>query len=239
MHQNIVIMGSNGAIGSAMTQKASELYPDAMIHAFSRTLPEQKIANVIHKTIDCANEQSLTKSAALASEKHPIDLIIVAVGILHDEVVQPEKSLADLSEKNFEHCFQINTIIPAMICKHFLPKMNKQSRSVFAALSARVGSISDNQLGGWYAYRASKSALNMILKCAAIETARINKQAIVVGLHPGTVDSKLSKPFQGNVPNEKLFSAAFSANKMFDVLSHISTQDTGKCFAWNGIEVMP
>ena len=126
----------------------------------------------------------------------------------------PEKSLRELSAEKFARAFAINATGPALSAKHFLPKLARDRRAVFAALSARVGSISDNRLGGWYAYRASKSALNMILKTAAIETARRAPQAIVIGLHPGTVDSKLSKPFQENVTPGKLFRPEDAARKV-------------------------
>ena len=109
-------------------------------------------------------------------------MIIIATGVLHYDQVKPEKGLRDLSAKNFQLIFEANTILPALIAKHFIPKLNRDKRVVFAALSARVGSISDNQLGGWYAYRASKAALNMIIKSAAIEVGRRNKQAIIIGL---------------------------------------------------------
>jgi NAD(P)-dependent dehydrogenase (short-subunit alcohol dehydrogenase family) len=117
--------------------------------------------------------------------------------------------------------------------------LNKKKRSIFTALSARVGSISDNQLGGWYSYRASKSALNMILKNAAIETNRSNKKAIIVGLHPGTVESNLSDPFKKNVPEGKLFTPDYSAQKLLAVLSSLTIEQSGKCFAWDGKEIFP
>ena len=126
-----------------------------------------------------------------------------------------------------------------MIAKHFLPKLNRENLSIFAAISARVGSISDNYLGGWYAYRASKSALNMIIKNAAIEIGRRNKNAVIVGLHPGTVDSKLSKPFQGNIPHNKLFTPEYSAKKLLEVISTLKPWQSGKCWAWDGTEVDP
>ena len=117
--------------------------------------------------------------------------------------------------------------------------MNKRNRSVFAPLSARVGSISDNRIGGWYSYRPSKSALNMIIKNVAIETSRRNEQAIIVGLHPGAVDSDLSKPFQANIPDKKLFTPDFSAKKLIEVLETQTPESSGKCFAWDGKEIDP
>ena len=228
--QNIAILGASGAIGSAFVKLLSEKYPKASLFAFSR--------NGLHN-IDYSSEDSIAEAAALASQEKPIDLVLVANGILHDETLLPEKSLRNISAQNFHRIFEVNTITPALIAKYFLPKLNKKTPSIFAALSARVGSISDNQLGGWYAYRASKAALNMVIKNAAIEIGRKNKQAIIIGLHPGTVDSDLSKPFQGNVAEGKLFTPEYSAGKLLEVLEKMSEENTGKCFAWDGKEILP
>jgi NAD(P)-dependent dehydrogenase (short-subunit alcohol dehydrogenase family) len=166
-------------------------------------------------------------------------MVIVATGILYENKIMPEKSLRDLSAEKFLRLFEVNTILPALVLKHFIPRLNRENRSVFAALSARVGSISDNKLGGWYAYRASKVALNMIIKNAAIEIHRKNKQAIIVGLHPGTVDSNLSKPFQSNVPDGKLFTPDYSVKMLLEVLSNLTSESSGRCFSWEGKEVEP
>ena len=147
--------------------------------------------------------------------------------------------MRDLSAEKFHRIFDANTVTPALIAKYFLPKLNASAPSVFAALSARVGSVSDNHLGGWYAYRASKAALNMVIKNASIEIARRNTHAVVVGLHPGTVDSDLSKPFQSHVPNGQLFTAEYSAERLLEVLKNLKPEQTGKCFAWDGQEVLP
>lgn len=237
--QNIAIIGSAGAIGAALTQALSTRFPDAAITSFSRRKPSTSLANVTHFTIDYDNEDSIQNAAAIASEKSPLDWVIVATGILHDGDIMPEKSLRELSAEKMMTLFTRNTIVPALIAKHFIPKLDRHKQVVFAALSARVGSISDNALGGWYSYRASKTALNMIIKNAAIETARRNKASIIVGLHPGTVDSDLSKPFQANVPIGKLFRAEDSAKMMIDVLEGLGPQNSGKCFAWDGQEVFP
>ncbi|MDX1738199.1 MAG: SDR family NAD(P)-dependent oxidoreductase [Alphaproteobacteria bacterium] len=228
--KNIAIIGASGAIGGAITRRISQAYPEADLCAFSREGANK---------IDYSNEASIASASELAAKNGPLDLVVVANGILHGSDFQPEKSLRDLSLEKFQRVFAANTITPALIAKHFLPKLNKEQISIFAALSARVGSISDNQLGGWYAYRASKAALNMIIKNASIEVARRNKQAVVVGLHPGTVDSGLSKPFQGNVAEGKLFSPDYSADKLLSVLQDLTPDQTGKCFAWDGQEVFP
>ena len=239
MVHNIAIIGSSGALGQAFTQQLAVMYPNATIHAFSRHKPENILPTVNHHTIDYQDEASINASALTASKEIALDRVIITTGILHDGDIMPEKSLRDLSVEKFHRIFAVNTITPALIAKHFLPRLNKEKPSIFATLSARVGSISDNQLGGWYAYRASKAALNMIIKNAAIEVGRVNKKAIIVALHPGTVDSYLSKPFQRNVAKEKLFRPEYSTEKLLAVLENLTPEQTGKCFAWDGKEVLP
>ena len=217
----------------------SELYTNAKVHAFSRSQKKSDAENIVHHTINYNDEVSIQQAASQASKEAPLDIVIVATGILFDGNITPEKSLRELSAKKFLRLFEVNTILPALIAKHFLPKLNKQDRSIFAALSARVGSVSDNKLGGWYSYRASKSGLNMIIKNAAIEINRQNKNAIIVGLHPGTVDSNLSKPFQGNVPDGKLFTPDHSVKRLLDVLGNLTPESSGRCFSWDGKEVQP
>lgn len=237
--KNIAIIGSAGAIGSAFTQELAERYPEAYICAFARNTPEQLPGGVRFHCIDYTNESSIAACAAAASAASPLDLVVVATGILHEGEIKPEKSLRDLSAEKFQRLFAANTVAPALLAKHFVPKLNRDERAVFAALSARVGSISDNRLGGWYAYRASKAALNMVLKNVAIETRRQNKGAIIVGLQPGTVDSELSKPFQGNVPEGQLFTPTYAARQLLNVLDTLKPEQSGKCFDFEGLEVEP
>lgn len=240
MYYNIAVIGSSGAIGGAFKRRLAGLYPEVTLHSFSRKPGEKSAGRLHHDVIDYADENSIEKAAAQASRDQPLDLVVIATGILHTaDGVQPEKSIKDISADKFEAVFAANTIFPTLAAKHFLPKINRESRSVFAVLSARVGSISDNRLGGWYAYRASKAALNMIIKNLAIETARRNKHAIIVGLHPGTVDSALSKPFQVNAGEDKLFTPDDAADKLIQVLNRLTPQDSGKCFAWDGKEILP
>jgi NAD(P)-dependent dehydrogenase (short-subunit alcohol dehydrogenase family) len=153
--------------------------------------------------------------------------------------MRPEKSLRELSAAKFQRLFEVNTVVPALIAKHFLPRMNTESHSFFGILSARAGSISDNQMGGWYAYRAAKAALNMVIKNAAIEIGRRNKQAIIVGMYPGMVDSDLSKPFQRGVPKEKIFTPTFAVQQLIKVMTSLSPEDSGHFFDWDGQEVLP
>ena len=237
MYKNIAVIGSSGAIGKALVKKLAQTYSSADIHAFSRKAQNFDFPHVKSHTINYQDEESLRASAHLAGEKQALSLVIIAVGILHDSKIQPERSLKELSIEKFQKLFLVNTTIPALIAKYFLPKLDQKERAIFAILSARVGSITDNRLGGWYAYRASKSALNMLIKNLAIEIKRKSPLALVVGLHPGTVDSPLSRPFQKSIA--KLFTAEDSSKKILSVLESLKTKDSGKCFAWDGQEIPP
>lgn len=237
--RNIAVFGSSGAIGHACVENLTARHPHATLHAFSRTPHSASHAHVITRHVDYQDETSLSEVVKEATTSSPLDLVIVATGILHQGDITPEKSLRDITAEKLQLLLAVNTIVPTLIAKHTLPHLARDRRTVFAALSARVGSISDNQLGGWYAYRASKAALNMVIKNAAIETARRNTHAVIIGLHPGTVDSALSSPFQGHVPHGKLFTPEYSAECLITVLERLTPQDSGKCFAWDGTEVPP
>lgn len=239
MARRIGIIGSRGAIGGALARRIIRDDPTTELHIFSSDARGATEGGV-HHVIDYQDADSISAAAKAAAQRGPFDVIVIATGILHDgqSGVAPEKSLRDLSMAKFEAVFRANTIFPAIAAKHFLPVMHTDRRSVFAVLSARVGSISDNQIGGWYAYRASKAALNMILKNLAIEMGRRHKDLIVLGLHPGTVDSQLSKPFQGGVHHE-IFTPDQAAGYLLDVIAKAGPTDSGKCFAWDGQEIMP
>lgn len=168
-----------------------------------------------------------------------VDLVIVATGLLHDDAKGPEKALTDLDPTWLARTFAINAIGPAIVAKHFLPLLPADRRAVFAVLSARVGSIGDNKLGGWYGYRASKAALNMFVRTASIELARTRPRGIIVGLHPGTVDTQLSKPFQRNVAPGKLFTPATAAAHLLDVIDALKRPDSGNCLDWSGETIVP
>ena len=237
--KNAVIIGSSGAIGNALVKIISNSEDYYNVFALSRKSIKSESQNVYPHPIDLQSEKSIIKASEYVSKQGTIDLLIVATGMLSDSDIKPEKSLRDISSEKFQKAFMINTIGPALISKHFFPLLTKESVSIAAILSARVGSVSDNRLGGWYAYRASKAALNMIIKNSAIELTRRNKKSIIVGLHPGTVDSNLSKPFQRGVPEGKLFTPNFAATRLMSVLFNLKADDTGKCFAWDGKVIPP
>ena len=236
-NQTIVVIGASGGLGSAFVRLFAEDSSNT-VHAFSRSEINNGLANVHYGKIDYADEVSLEQAAEQSAAAAPVDCVIVATGMLHDTGLTPEKSLRDLSAANFEQSFFVNTIGPMLIAKHFLPKLQRKRRAIFAALSARVGSIGDNRLGGWYAYRAAKAALNMLIKTASIEIARHHRQAIVVGLHPGTVDTDVSRPFQQRVPSDKLFTTDYSTRQLISVLEKLSPKDSGKVLAWDGSEIL-
>lgn len=232
-----VVVGSSGGIGAAILDALVESDQVSRIHALSRSgrsYPSPKVANL---TFDFTDEESLIAAAQALQEVKPFDLIIITTGLLQGQGISPEKNLRALSFEGFAKSFEINTIGPAMTAKYFAPLLKRDGKAVFAALSARVGSISDNRLGGWYAYRASKAALNMVLKTLSIELGRRFKNQIIVGLHPGTVDTGLSKPFQGNVSEGKLFTPEYSAEKLLSVIDGLSEADSGNLFDWAGKQV--
>ncbi|WP_282607570.1 SDR family NAD(P)-dependent oxidoreductase [Pelagibius sp. Alg239-R121] len=236
---NVAVIGASGGIGSAVVSALEDATNVARIFAFSRQIRNYGNASkVTAGQLDLLREESISNAAKSLKSSAPLHLVFLASGLLHQSTeMQPEKTWNNLDPTAMEHAFKINSIGPALVAKHFLPLLAKNQKSVFAALSARVGSISDNGLGGWYSYRASKSALNMLLKTFAIELARQNASALCVGLHPGTVDTRLSKPFQRGVPPGKLFTPAESAAYLLSVIGELGPEDSGKVFAWDGSEV--
>jgi NAD(P)-dependent dehydrogenase (short-subunit alcohol dehydrogenase family) len=239
MKKNISVIGASGAIGRAFTDYLSSVFPDARVRAFSRQPFQLSMPNVECHTMDYHCEDSIRSCAEVASLEAPLDLVLVATGMLHEENLRPEKSLRELSAEKFQRLFAANTIVPALVAKYFLPRLNRDTPSLFATLSARLGSISDNQMGGWYSYRMSKAALNMFIKNSAIEIGKRNKNAIVVGLYPGMVDSALSKPYQKGVPECNIFSPKVAVQNMAAVLESLTTEQTGRCFDWDGQEILP
>ena len=209
------------------------------IHAFSRSPVDWKQKKVRGHFLDLTDERSIDKAATEAAATSPLDLVIVASGILHrDGELLPEKTMRDLNSKALAEVFAVNTIGPALIAKHFLPKLRGHHKTVFAALSARVGSIGDNRLGGWPSYRMSKAALNMLIRTVSIEQARLLPESIVVTLHPGTVDTALSKPFSKRVAAPKLFSPTLAATQLLRVINGLEQKDTGGFYAYDGSPIV-
>jgi len=227
-----VIIGASGWTGGALEAALIEEGAFDIVHGFARSR-----SGAQH--IDVTDEASIAAAAAIVARGPTPTLVIVATGLLHEGEHGPEKSLKELDPAWLTRIMAVNTIGPAIVAKHFLPLMPRAGKSVFAALSARVGSISDNKLGGWYGYRASKAALNMLIKTLAIEDKRRNDRGIIVALHPGTVDTPLSRPFQGNVQPGRLFDAERAALQLLDVIEELRPPDSGKIYDFEGQEIMP
>lgn len=227
------IFGASGGIGSALCELLHH-QGYARIYAGSRSGKVPSGSAIRPFTFDLADEASIVAAAGQMAD-HPPDLVMVATGVLTLESGEgPERSLRKLDAEMMQQVFLLNTIGPALIAKHVLPLLARDGRSVFAALSARVGSIGDNRMGGWHSYRASKAALNMLIRNFAIEMARTHKQSVIVGLHPGTVDTQLSEPFQNGLPQGQLTTPAQSAAYLLDVLGKLGPQDSGGIYDWAG-----
>ncbi|KQU29008.1 short-chain dehydrogenase [Methylobacterium sp. Leaf94] len=231
-----VVIGASGGIGRALVAGLVARGTYGSIFALSRS-GTVEAGPVAVGPIDLTDEASVRIAAERVGRHGPVGLVVVAAGLLHGSGVAPEKAIRTLDPAAMAAVFAVNAIGPALAAKHFLPQMPRAGRSVFAALSARVGSISDNRLGGWYAYRASKAALNQILRTLAIEARRTHPDAIVAGLHPGTVTTALSEPFRPDPNTPGLFTPETSAAHLLRVIEGLGPEDTGGVFAWDGRRV--
>ncbi len=247
-NKTYLIIGGTGGIGRAMVQQlvqATANEPDnhhriQVFATYHRSIPDFEADNLHWLQMDVSDESSI-KQAAEDIKQHSthLDWVINCVGLLHTESAQPEKALRQVETEFFLQNMQINALAGLLIAKHIRPLLAKAERSadkpaIFATISARVGSIGDNQLGGWYSYRMSKAALNMGMKNLSIEWARSLKDVCIVVMQPGTVNTQLSAPFQGNVADGQLFSPAYSAECLLEVLSGMSAAQSGHFVDWAG-----
>ena len=220
-----LVIGANGAIGSAFVN-AFRSDPNCLhVEAVSRESPSG---------FDLLNEESIRVQASLSTSAGPFDIIIDATGALEIDGLGPEKSLMGLNQHHLMQSFLVNAIGPALVIRHFSPLLSKGA-SIYAKLSARVGSIADNKKGGWYGYRASKAALNMLLQTAAIELQRKNTHMRVVALQPGTVRSKLSNPFVGT--HTHLLEPENSVSSMLEAMKHLSVRSGAHFVDFMGNEI--
>jgi NAD(P)-dependent dehydrogenase (short-subunit alcohol dehydrogenase family) len=217
------IFGASGGIGSALVAALSSTNSFRQVVGFSRKSSPP---------IDLLDEASLERAAAFAAEMGELRLAIDATGFLHDARQGPEKSWRQLDAGNLARSFALNAIGPALIMKHVLPRLPRWGKAVFATLSARVGSIGDNRLGGWYSYRASKAALNQLVRTAAVELARRSPEGICVALHPGTVATTLSAPF--TAAGHSAHTPAETARHLLTVVDKLSAEANGGFFDWRG-----
>ena len=220
-----LIVGGTGAIGSAIADELTQ-------NGFTNIV---KLSRSTQPNIELADENTIRNASLFIKNKAiPLCLIFDATGILHSEESNqmPEKTYKNIDINFVKKIFEVNAFGPALLMKYFLPLLDSESKSVFASLSAKVGSIEDNKYGGWYSYRASKAALNQLIKTASIELAMKNKKAICVAVHPGTVVSKLSQPFQKT--DLKIQSPQESAKNILQVLFNLNYQNTGNFYNWDG-----
>jgi NAD(P)-dependent dehydrogenase (short-subunit alcohol dehydrogenase family) len=185
--------------------------------------------------LDVTDEGTIEAAIAHIQAHTPrLHRAVYCVGVLHDGDFQPEKSLRQLTSENLMRSYQVNAVGAALLAKHLLPVLKHDQPSLFAAISAKVGSIGDNHLGGWYGYRASKAALNMFIKTASLEYARRSPNTTLALLHPGTTNTRLSEPFQRGVPSEKLFSVERTVAQLMAVMDGLTPADSGEFFSWDG-----
>lgn len=218
--ENALIIGSSGGIGSALTDTLTTR--GVTVTGLSRS----------RDGLDVTDEASVEQ--ALGALEGPFDLIFVATGALEINGAEPEKSLRHITAEAMIDQFKLNTVGPSLVLKHAMRLLPRKGRSVFAALSARVGSIGDNNLGGWYSYRTSKAALNQMLHGAAIELGRTHKDLICVALHPGTVETSFTEKYVANHPTVP---APEAAQNLLSVLDGLTPEQTGRFFDWQGKEV--
>lgn len=220
--QHALIIGATSAIAQAITAQLQA--NNVNVHGLSRDNTRFDEAGLAEK------------AKSFKADKVQFQLIINCIGVLHNERLQPEKRLSAISEEGLSEYFKVNAIIPALCLKAFVPLLDK-SDGTFATLSAMVGSIGDNKVGGWYGYRSSKAALNMLIKTTAIESQRRKAKHCIVAIHPGTTKSELSEPFSSNVDNSKYYTPKQTAERILNVIDNLSPENTGEFRNWDGSHI--
>ena len=218
MQPRAIVIGSDGTIGSVIVDQLGSKYE---VYRISRASCDY-------------SESALQAQSEYLMKQGKFSKIICTIGVLHDDVVNPEKRIKELDQNKLMHYFYINSVLPTLCIKHFHNLLDKSSSSTFACLSAMVGSTKDNQLGGWYGYRASKAALNSLVKTASIELTRTHKSSSLIAIHPGTTIGDLSAPFAKNVKPGKYYTPSQSAQRILAVMNSVSPNQSGSFFNWDG-----
>lgn len=255
--EHVLVTGASSGIGLAAVRlllqapagsaDVSKLAGSAIVHAVARRASQcQALIQLqaeygrrlqLHDT-DLTDDDALRTLGDRAGHGcSQLRLVFNAAGILHSDQLQPEKSITQIRRRQLAQVFDLNAYAPILLAQSLLPLLRGRHQCCFASLSARVGSIGDNRLGGWYAYRASKAAQNQLLRTFAVELKRLNRNACALLLHPGTVDTPLSAPFQSNVPDDKLFSTERAARQLLQLAAAAGPADSGRFLAWDGSEV--
>ena len=228
--EGVALIIGAGDIGTCISDYLTKISPKLDVRICGRNLTSHNNIN-----LDLEDDHSFVSfENEISKFRKPLRLVINTSGFLHSKLLKPEKRLAHIDRSNITKNFSINAIAPILIAKSIEKFIRPELPFSFASLSARVGSIADNRLGGWYSYRASKAAQNQFLKTLSIEWRRKFPHSIVTILHPGTCDTKLSKPFQSSVPKDKLFTPIQSTEYLIDILAEQKTNDSGKFLAWDG-----
>ena len=237
----VLVAGASGGIGQAFCVQLATQFPSITLIRLARntakllplTVPTQDIA------FDITDTLSIGDALKRLPDNINIDWVFIATGWLHDDLLHPEKTWRSLETDHLLYAYTVNAIGPTLLVKQLLAKMNPTHLTTIGILSARVGSISDNQIGGWHSYRASKAALNMLIKNFAIELKRIKRLTIVVGLQPGTTDTPLSDPFKRNVSPDHLQTPEFTACRLIHVMQCLAAEDSGQLFDYAGFCFAP
>jgi NAD(P)-dependent dehydrogenase (short-subunit alcohol dehydrogenase family) len=237
---NALVIGASGGIGKTLVKKLHDSGEYEHVYAVSRSIPSSPIEGVRYHSLDSENENLVAQYCQqLKQDGGQFSLVVCCIGALHattsdNRKIMPEKRLEDLQQDQLSFYLTTNAILPAIWLKNVEALLKGPEPSKLVFFSARVGSISDNNLGGWYGYRASKSALNMLIKCAQIECQRRAKNICLISYHPGTVETELSKPFQSNVPKEKLFTTDFTVTQLLKIIPNLSAENGPHYIDWQG-----
>jgi NAD(P)-dependent dehydrogenase (short-subunit alcohol dehydrogenase family) len=239
--RGVLVAGASGGIGRALCARLAERFPAVRLVRLARSPDrlERLPASCCDIAFTLDDEDDIARAVAEIPQGLPIDWVLVATGWLHDAQRQPEKTFRALDADHLLRAYRVNAVGPALLVKQLLQQLPAAKSARFGLLSARVGSVSDNRLGGWHSYRASKAALNMLVKNYAIELGRRSDRFIIVGLQPGTTDTALSAPFQRNVPAAQLQTPAFTAQRLVAVMERLQPADSGQLFDFDGIGFAP
>lgn len=231
--ESALVIGAGSAIAQALISELLQTTTSRVI-AVSRS-PLSLHSNFVDTQLCDYSETGIAQTIArLEPVAASLCYVFICNGILHTPGHQPEKRLEDLEPDALTHLFQVNAVLPALWLKYLLPVLRQNTRCVLTVLSARVGSISDNHKGGWYSYRASKAALNMLVRTAAVEYARRAPGIKLVAYHPGTVDTSLSRPFQKNVPPSQLMTPSVAARHLLSVVHSLPADGEASFIDWAG-----
>lgn len=234
-----VVVGVSGGVGRALASALLRHHPDTRLVGLGRRPPEPPLESPdsIFLDIDITREDDIARAAEAIDALGTPTRIVIATGLLHAPGLAPERALRDIRPEALARLFEVNAIGPALIAKHLAPRMPRDRPALIAALSARVGSLSDNRLGGWYGYRASKAALNMMIATLAVELRRTHPLGVCVALHPGTVRTPLSAPFVAGQPGRKTLAPEEAAQALVAVMDGLGPADSGRFLAWDGAPI--